>query len=85
MTNPDPTSPATMGQTGAADDFSDLAHHTFEELMSSLDEVARRMESREIGIEKAADLYEQAGRLHRAAVARLDAVERRIDGLRPTP
>jgi exodeoxyribonuclease VII small subunit len=66
------------------EDFSDLAGQTFEELMASLEDVARRMESREIGIEQAADLYEQAGRLHRAAVARLDAVEQRIQGLRPS-
>ncbi len=65
------------------EDFSDLADQSFEQLMASLEEVARRMESREIGIEQAADLYEQAGRLHRAAVARLDAVEQRIQGLRP--
>ncbi len=65
-------------------DFSDLAHHSFEELMAMLEDTARRMESREIGIEQAADLYEQAGRLHRAAVARLDAVEQRIEHLKPS-
>ena len=64
-------------------DFSDLAHHSFEELMAMLEDVARRMESREIGIEQAADLYEQAGFLHSAAVARLDAVEKRIQHLKP--
>lgn len=68
----------------APEDFSEFAEHSFEELLAMLEDVTRRMESREIGIEQAADLYEQAGRLHRAAVARLDFVEQRIERLRPT-
>ncbi len=69
--------------TTPPEDFSEFSQHSFEELLAMLEDVARRMESREIGIEQAADLYEQAGRLHRAAVARLDVVEQRIERLRP--
>jgi exodeoxyribonuclease VII small subunit len=58
---------------------------TYEQLVASLEELTGRMASGAIGIEEAAELYELAGRLHTAAAARLDAVQRRIDGLRADP
>ena len=51
---------------------------SFEEIVTELEEVVRRMSGTDIGIEEAADLYEKARALHDAAAARLDAVEARI-------
>jgi len=51
---------------------------TFEEVVAELEEVVRRMSAPDIGIEAAADLYEQARALHDAATARLEEVEKRI-------
>ncbi len=51
---------------------------TFEELLVSLELVTSRLASGELGIEAAADLYEQAEILHAAAQERLAAVEARI-------
>ena len=56
---------------------------TFEELVAALELLTARLSSGEIGIEAAADLYEQAELLHEAAQRRLDAVEARIGRLRP--
>jgi len=52
---------------------------TFEQLVTTLEEITDRMASGEIGIEEAADLYEQAERLHGLAAERLARVQARID------
>lgn len=52
---------------------------TFEELMASLEQLTDRMASGQIGIEEAADLYDQAERLHRLAAERLARVQARIE------
>jgi exodeoxyribonuclease VII small subunit len=57
---------------------ADLDSLTFEQLLDELESVTRQIESREIGIEAATDLYEQAGLLHAAATQRLARVEDRI-------
>jgi exodeoxyribonuclease VII small subunit len=51
---------------------------TFEELLAALELVTARLANGELGIEAAADLYEQAELLHAAAQERLAAVEARI-------
>lgn len=51
---------------------------SFEDIVSELEDVVRRMSGTDIGIEEAADLYEKARGLHDAAAARLEAVEARI-------
>jgi exodeoxyribonuclease VII small subunit len=52
---------------------------TFEELVATLEELTERMASGQIGIEEAADLYEQAERLHALAAERLARVQARIE------
>jgi exodeoxyribonuclease VII small subunit len=52
---------------------------TFEELLAALEQLTDRMASGEIGIEEAADLYEQAEKLHGLAAERLARVQARID------
>ena len=54
---------------------------TFEELVGALERVAARLAGGDLGIEAAADLYEQAELLYEAAQERLAAVEARIEGL----
>ncbi|MDQ6617639.1 MAG: exodeoxyribonuclease VII small subunit [Actinomycetota bacterium] len=54
---------------------------TFEELVSALEALTDRLASGQIGIEEAADLYEQAERLHGLASQRLARVQARIDAL----
>jgi exodeoxyribonuclease VII small subunit len=54
---------------------------TFEELVGALERVAARLAGGDLGIEAAADLYEQAELLHDAAQDRLAAVEARIERL----
>jgi exodeoxyribonuclease VII small subunit len=51
---------------------------SFEELLAALELVTGRMANGDVGIEVAADLYEQAEILHAAARQRLSAVEARI-------
>ena len=51
---------------------------SFEDVVTELEDVVRRMSATDIGIEQAADLYEKARSLHDAAAARLEAVEARI-------
>ena len=55
---------------------------TYEQLVAKLEELTTRMAAGDIGIEAAADLYEEAGRLHDQAAARLAAVQERIEKLR---
>jgi exodeoxyribonuclease VII small subunit len=56
---------------------------TFEELLAALEEITQQMESREVGIEVAMDLYEQAEQLHTAAADRLERITARLDQLDP--
>ena len=58
---------------------------TFEELLTALELVTTRLANGDLGIEAAADLYEQAEILHAAAQGRLAAVEARIARLRGRP
>jgi exodeoxyribonuclease VII small subunit len=53
----------------------------FEELVGALERVAARLAGGDLGIESAADLYEQAELLYGAAQERLAAVEARIERL----
>jgi exodeoxyribonuclease VII small subunit len=55
---------------------------TFEQLVAELEALTDRMAAGDIGIEEAAALYEEAGRLHQLAADRLAAVESRIAELR---
>ena len=66
-----------------------LTHPVMEKFMrmqvpisSELEQVARSMDAPELGIEQAADLYERAGALHRAAAERLAQVQGRLEALR---
>src|SRR6202023_1597147 len=52
---------------------------TFEELVATLEELTDRMASGQIGIEEAADLYEEAERLHERATERVGRVQARIE------
>jgi exodeoxyribonuclease VII small subunit len=56
---------------------------TFEQLVAELEQLTDRMASGDIGIEEAADLYEQAELLHGLAVERLARVQERIEKLAP--
>ncbi len=67
--------------TGASGPLETL---TFEELVAALERVAARLAAGELGIEAAADLYEQAELLYEAAQERLAAVEERIERLNQT-
>jgi exodeoxyribonuclease VII small subunit len=58
------------------------AEPTYEQLVAQLEALTARMASGDIGIEEAADLYEEAGRLHAAAAERLARVQERIEKLR---
>jgi exodeoxyribonuclease VII small subunit len=55
---------------------------SFEQLLAALESVTARLADGELGIEAAADLYEQAEILHAAATERLAAVEARIEKMR---
>jgi exodeoxyribonuclease VII small subunit len=59
----------------------DLEQLSFEELVELLESLARQMASGEVGIELAADLYEQAGEVHREATERLARVQARLEAL----
>jgi exodeoxyribonuclease VII small subunit len=61
----------------------DLDRLTYEELVEHLEQLTDRMAAGDIGIEEAAALYEEAGRLHAAAADRLAAIQERIDALKP--
>ena len=54
---------------------------TFEELMSALEAVTERLAAGDLGIEAAADLYEEAERLHAPGVGRLAQVQARVEAL----
>ena len=67
---------------GFAAGDADLDSLSFEELLDLLERLTAAMSSAQVGIEEAADLYERAGRVHRAAAERLERVQRRIDALK---
>jgi exodeoxyribonuclease VII small subunit len=54
---------------------------SFEQLVAALEALTTRMASGDIGIEEAAELYEQAQNLHALAAGRLARVQERIDRL----
>ena len=58
---------------------------SFEDLVDELEAVTEQLATGAIGIEAAADLYERAQKLHGAALARLEAVQARIDRLSAPP
>ena len=72
------------GRAGAGA-AADLGPMSFEELLEHLEALVGQLSSGEVGIEAAADLYEQAGRVYREAKARLDAVQARIESLKDQP
>jgi exodeoxyribonuclease VII small subunit len=55
---------------------------TFEQLVAALEQLTERMASGEIGIEQAAELYEEAELLHGLATERLAGVQARIEARR---
>jgi len=57
------------------------AGRTFEDLMTELEAVTERLAAGDLGIEAAADLYEQAERLHALASERLAQVQARVEAL----
>lgn len=74
-----------MAEHGAGHDAGDGAGHdalSFEQLLERLEDLTAQLSSGEVGIERAADLYEEAGRVYAAARDRLAAVQERIDRLR---
>ena len=82
MQNGEAVSEAAGSGAAGSDDVLALAGRTFEELVGELEQVARAMDAPELGIEEAADLYERAGALHRAASDRLAQVQARLESLR---
>lgn len=65
--------------------LEELEELSFEELMELLEDLTRRMADGEVGIEEAAELYERAGAVHRAASERLARVQARLAGLSQGP
>ena len=60
-------------------------HATFEELMEALEALTDRLATGDLGIEQAAQLYEQAEALHGRARRRLAEVSERIARLQSPP
>ncbi|MGH9301722.1 MAG: exodeoxyribonuclease VII small subunit [Acidimicrobiales bacterium] len=81
---PDAREGSHPGPTAHTARDSDLRSLSFEELLARLEEITRRISSGETGIEQATDLYEEAGRVHAAAAARLDQVRQRIEAIQST-
>lgn len=54
------------------DDFS------YEQLLSQLETLTQQLASGELGIEKAAELYERACIIHKVAQCRLDSIRSRL-------
>ena len=73
-TRPDPAPPP-----------ADLDPLSFEQLMEALEAITARLAGADIGIEEAADLYEQAERLHAKAAERLAQVSERVARLSAGP
>jgi exodeoxyribonuclease VII small subunit len=53
----------------------------YEQIVERLEATIARMADGTVGIEEAAALYEEAGKLHAAATDRLDALRARIESL----
>ena len=70
-----------MADDAAGSSDEDLDALSFEQLVDRLEELTAQLADGGIGIERAADLYERAQRLHATASARLEAVARRIERL----
>lgn len=70
-----PTRPEPDPEQAALDRLS------YEELVETLEDLTKKMSSAEVGIEEAAELYARAGRVHRAALTRLERVRQRIEAL----
>ncbi|MGH9064352.1 MAG: exodeoxyribonuclease VII small subunit [Acidimicrobiales bacterium] len=66
---------------GGPDGSVALEALTYEQLVATLEDLTRRMSEGEVGIEEVADLYEQAGAVHRAASERLARIQARLAGL----
>ncbi len=62
-------------------DGADAGDLSFEELMEALEAITEQLASGDLGIERSADLYEEAERLHGLARQRLDQVQARISRL----
>ena len=78
----DPASARRPGLRGARPG-EDMDEYTFEQLVEELELLTDRMAAGDIGIEEAADLYEQAQQLHALAEERLRRVQERIEQLTP--
>lgn len=70
---------------GSGDAARDPERMSFEELVGALEGLTDRLASGQIGIEEAAELYEQAERLHALARQRLEQVQARIDSVSNRP
>lgn len=79
-----PHQPAEPGGSPALDAPA-LEGLSFEQLMELLEDLTRRMADGEVGIEEAAELYERAGTVYRAASERLARVQARLSGLSREP
>jgi exodeoxyribonuclease VII small subunit len=81
-----PEPPAGNGGGGGPVASGEAEQMTFEQLVAALEALTDQLASGQIGIEEAADLYEQAERLHGLATQRLAKVQARIEalGVRPT-
>lgn len=77
MTSPQPA------KSPRAESDADAAEMSFEQLMEALEGITEQLASGDLGIERAAELYEQAERLHAQARERLEEVQSRIDRLHP--
>lgn len=62
-------------------DRRDYDAMSFEELLEALEALCARIAEGDVGIEEAAALYEEAGRLHALAAERLERVRERIERL----
>jgi exonuclease VII small subunit len=58
-----------------------LGSMSFEQLVDTLDDLARRIASGAVGIEEAAQLYEVAGAVHEEASRRLERLRAKVEGL----
>jgi exodeoxyribonuclease VII small subunit len=65
---------------GAMDEGAQqIASMTFEDALSALEDVVRRLESGEVPLDKSIELYERGEALRRHCQARLDAAQARIE------
>lgn len=81
----EPRAAAPVGGDGDPRDARPVEEWSFEELMDALEALTARLAQGDLGIEQAADLYEQAERLHALASERLAKVQERVAGLARKP